>query len=80
MYLKHRPDVQVLKGLTLEVKKGETVALVGQSGCGKSTCIQLIQRFYDGNSGSIELDGIPINQLNLSWLRTDLIYGFNIPI
>ena len=68
----NRPDVQVLKGLTLEVKKGETVALVGQSGCGKSTCIQLIQRFYDGDSGSIELDGVPVNQLNLSWLREQI--------
>ena len=54
------------------MKKGETVALVGQSGCGKSTCIQLIQRFYDGDSGSIELDGIPVNQLNLTWLREQI--------
>ena len=39
-----RPNVPVLKGLTLEVNPGETVALVGQSGCGKSTCIQLVER------------------------------------
>ena len=39
-----RPNVPVLKGLTLEINPGETVALVGQSGCGKSTCIQLVER------------------------------------
>ena len=80
LYLRNRPDVQVLKGLTLEVKKGETVALVGQSGCGKSTCIQLIQRFYDGDSGSIELDGIPVNQLNLTWLREQIGFVQQEPI
>ena len=58
--------------MTLEIKTGETVALVGQSGCGKSTCIQLIQRFYDGTSGSIELDDVPVNQLNLAWLREQI--------
>ena len=42
-----RPNVPILNGLSLTIKKGETVALVGSSGCGKSTCIQLIQRFYD---------------------------------
>ena len=42
-----RKDVQILKGLTLSVKAGQTVALVGMSGCGKSTCLQLLQRLYD---------------------------------
>ena len=64
-----RPNVPVLNGLTLEVYPGETVALVGQSGCGKSTCIQLVERFYDGTAGSIEFDGVPVNQLNVQWLR-----------
>ena len=49
----NRADVKVLNGLDLEVLQGKTVALVGQSGCGKSTCIQLLQRFYDPDSGSI---------------------------
>lgn len=48
-----RPDVTVLQGINLRIKKGETVALVGSSGCGKSTCIQLIQRFYDPMSGTV---------------------------
>jgi len=48
-----RPTVQVLQGLDLSVFKGKTVALVGQSGCGKSTCLQLLLRFYDLNEGKI---------------------------
>lgn len=48
-----RRDVKVLNGLNLEVLKGQTVALVGHSGCGKSTCVQLLQRYYDTENGSI---------------------------
>lgn len=48
-----RPDVKVLKGLTTTIRKGQTVAFVGQSGCGKSTCIQLLQRFYDPVEGAV---------------------------
>ena len=44
---------QVLKGLDLEIKHGQTVALVGASGCGKSTVIQLIQRFYNPDAGEV---------------------------
>lgn len=55
--------------MTLDINKGETVALVGASGCGKSTVIQLVQRFYDPLSGSIMLNGKDLRQLNLSALR-----------
>ena len=48
-----RPDVQVLRGLDLNISSGQTVALVGPSGCGKSTTIQLIQRFYDAEAGQV---------------------------
>jgi ABC-type multidrug transport system fused ATPase/permease subunit len=48
-----RPDVPVLQGLNFEIEPGQTVALVGSSGCGKSTCIQLIQRFYDTIEGDV---------------------------
>merc|ERR1719209_842781 len=75
-----RPNVPVLKGLTLEVCPGETVALVGQSGCGKSTCIQLVERFYDGTAGSIEFDGVPVNQLNVQWLRQQIGFVQQEPI
>lgn len=48
-----RKDVKVLQGLNLKIKHGETVALVGGSGCGKSTCLQLIQRLYDPLQGQV---------------------------
>ena len=48
-----RPDVPVLTGLNLQVNVGQTVALVGSSGCGKSTVVQLIQRFYDIAGGMV---------------------------
>ncbi|XP_072179666.1 ATP-dependent translocase ABCB1-like [Diadema setosum] len=64
-----RSEVKVLNGLNLKVNVGQTVALVGSSGCGKSTCIQLIQRFYDVIKGSVKIDGIDIRDFNVSWLR-----------
>lgn len=64
-----RSEVKVLNGFTLKIRSGETVALVGSSGCGKSTIIQLIQRFYDPQEGQIKVDGIDIRQLNVQWLR-----------
>jgi ABC-type multidrug transport system fused ATPase/permease subunit len=67
-----RPDCQVLKGLTLDIKKGETVALVGQSGCGKSTCIQLVERFYDQTDGTLTVDDNAVNQVNIGWLRQQM--------
>lgn len=48
-----RQDVQVLKGLDLTVSTGQTLALVGSSGCGKSTTIQLLERFYDPGAGHV---------------------------
>ena len=53
----------------MRANKGQTVALVGASGCGKSTVVQLIQRFYDPLGGSVEIDGIDIRKLNVHWLR-----------
>ena len=64
-----RKDVNILQGLNIEIPKGKTVALVGSSGCGKSTCIQLIQRFYDPISGKVTIDGNDIKDLNIGWLR-----------
>ena len=64
-----RKDVKILQGFNLDVPRGKTIALVGSSGCGKSTCIQLIQRFYDPESGSVEVDGTNIKDLNIGWLR-----------
>ncbi|XP_054157883.1 ATP-dependent translocase ABCB1-like isoform X2 [Oppia nitens] len=67
-----RPDQKILKGLSFDVSKGQTVALVGSSGCGKSTIIQLIQRFYDTDGGEVKLDNKNIVNLNIPWLRSKL--------
>ena len=56
-------------GLSLKVDAGKTVALVGPSGCGKSTVIQLVQRLYDPDAGSVTLDGNDLKKLNVGWLR-----------
>ncbi|XP_017865605.1 PREDICTED: multidrug resistance protein homolog 49 [Drosophila arizonae] len=67
-----RPDVEILKGLTVDVEPGQTVAFVGASGCGKSTVIQLMQRFYDPEQGQVLLDGRDLRSLNVGWLRSQI--------
>ncbi|KAJ8553070.1 hypothetical protein K7X08_020463 [Anisodus acutangulus] len=67
-----RPDVQILRDLCLTIRSGKTVALVGESGCGKSTVISLLQRFYDPDSGQISLDGIEIQKFQVKWLRQQM--------
>ena len=67
-----RPTVPILQGLDLTVASGESVALVGKSGSGKSTVIQLVERFYDPLSGSITFDGHELRALKLAWLRARL--------
>lgn len=67
-----RPDIPVLQGLSLQVKKGQTLALVGSSGCGKSTVVQLLERFYDPLAGTVLIDGKEIKHLNVQWLRAQL--------
>ncbi|ORZ28896.1 P-loop containing nucleoside triphosphate hydrolase protein [Lobosporangium transversale] len=64
-----RPDVQILKKMNFEVKPGQTVALVGHSGSGKSTIIGLVERFYDPLSGTVTLDGVEIKDWNVTYLR-----------
>ena len=60
---------EVLKGISLEVKKGNTVAIVGATGAGKSTIINLINRFYEIDSGKIHIDDIPVDQYDIESLR-----------
>ncbi len=67
-----RPDVSALKGVSLHVRPGETVALVGPSGAGKTTILQLLQRFYDPQSGRITLDGIDLRDMARSDFRRAL--------
>ena len=64
-----RPESLVLRQFCLEVKPGTSIGLVGKSGCGKSTVIGLIQRFYDVESGSVKVDGVDIRQLDIQWYR-----------
>ncbi|KAF9242522.1 P-loop containing nucleoside triphosphate hydrolase protein [Melanogaster broomeanus] len=64
-----RPGVRVLRDLSIKVEPGTYVALVGASGCGKSTIIQLIERFYDPLAGQVLLDGQPINEFNVQEYR-----------
>jgi ABC-type multidrug transport system fused ATPase/permease subunit len=66
------PDEEVLHGISYEVKAGETVAIVGATGAGKSTIINLLNRFYEINSGSIEVDGINIKDYKLASLRKNI--------
>ncbi|KAJ2964662.1 hypothetical protein NQZ79_g546 [Umbelopsis isabellina] len=67
-----RPDVPILKDLSLTIKPGMTVAFVGPSGSGKSTSVALLQRFYDPLSGQVLLDGHDLRDLNLRWLRSNI--------
>lgn len=66
------PDVDVLQGLSLSVGAGETVALVGASGAGKSTTISLVPRLYDVTTGAVRIDGVDVRDLTLDTLRTSI--------
>ncbi|BAN00576.1 putative ABC transporter permease/ATP-binding protein [Ilumatobacter coccineus YM16-304] len=66
------PDVDVLHGFDLSVAAGETVALVGASGAGKSTTISLVPRLYDVSSGAVRIDGHDVRDLTLDTLRTSI--------
>jgi ATP-binding cassette subfamily B multidrug efflux pump len=65
-------DEEVIKGINLEVKAGETIAIVGATGAGKSTIINLLNRFYEISSGSIKIDGTDINRFTLESLRKQI--------
>uniref|UniRef100_A0A3P9JV34 ATP-binding cassette, sub-family B (MDR/TAP), member 11a n=1 Tax=Oryzias latipes TaxID=8090 RepID=A0A3P9JV34_ORYLA len=67
-----RPDTQVLKGLVVSVKPGQTLALVGSSGCGKSTGVQLLERFYDPDEGKVLIDGRPSYSVSVHFLRSQI--------
>ncbi|KAL0339028.1 UNVERIFIED_CONTAM: putative ABC transporter B family member 8 [Sesamum angustifolium] len=64
-----RPETLVLRDFSLEVKAGTSIGLVGKSGCGKSTVIALIQRFYDVDRGSVKVGGVDIRLLDIHWYR-----------
>jgi ATP-binding cassette subfamily B protein len=68
----YRPEMPVLQGLNIAIAAGESVALVGPPGSGKSTLIRLMLRLYVAQSGSIKLDGVDIEKINRKWLRTQI--------
>jgi len=68
LFFKYKDDF-VINGVTLQIKKGQTVALVGQSGSGKTTMVDLLPRFYDVSEGSITIDGVDIREIKIPNLR-----------
>lgn len=72
----YEPGLPVLRNINLRIKKNETIALVGNSGGGKSTLVNLIPRFYDVKSGAIEFDGIDIRNYTLKSLRNQISFVF----
>ena len=75
-----RKEDFVMKGLNIKINPNESVALVGESGCGKSTFVNLLMRFYDIDSGEILLDGVNINEYNLHDLRNVISLVMQEPI
>nr|CAB3463843.1 unnamed protein product [Digitaria exilis] len=67
-----RPDEQIFRGFSLAIQSGTTVALVGQSGSGKSTVISLIERFYDPQLGEVLIDGVDLREFQLRWIRSKI--------
>ena len=72
VHFSYDEKVSVFNGLTFEVKAGETIAVVGPTGAGKTSLINLISRFYEFQKGDITLDGVSIRNLNLEELRVNL--------
>lgn len=68
----NRPEVKVLNKMNLTIKKGQQIALVGSSGCGKSTVTQLLERYYDPDCGEIKLGEHSLRGINLRWLRSQI--------
>lgn len=66
----YSPDKKLIEGFNLSVKSGQKIAIVGPTGCGKTTFINLLMRFYDVNAGAIEIDGIDIRDITRQSLRS----------
>jgi len=72
VWFAYKEEEYVLKDITFDVKEGQTVALVGATGAGKSSVINLLSRFYEINKGSISVDGVDLKQYDLSALRQNI--------
>lgn len=69
LYFSYRPEVKLIQNMNLSVQKGERIAIVGPTGCGKTTIINLLMRFYDADSGTIQIDGVDVKNVTRSSLR-----------
>ena len=73
VYFSYQEDQKLIENFSLQVKSGETVAIVGPTGCGKTTFINLLMRFYDPQMGHIYIDGVDIKNMTRDYLRS--LYG-----
>ena len=69
-----------LTGITFDVRRGETVAIIGQTGCGKTSLVNLIPRLFDATSGTVTVDGIDVKDYDLDYLRSKIGYATQKPI
>ncbi len=67
-----RPDTMVLNDVSLDIRPGQVVALVGSSGCGKSSIVALLERWYDVSQGSVSVDGMDVKTVHPCWLRDSM--------
>ena len=72
VYFEYNPNEPVLKGISFSVDPGEKIAIVGSTGAGKTTIINLLCRFYDPQGGRITVDGVDIRELDRTWLRQNI--------
>lgn len=76
----YNPEQPVLEGLSLEIPAGQSVALVGATGSGKSTIVNLISRFYEPTGGRILIDGVDYRDRSISWIQNNLGYVLQTPV
>lgn len=76
----YQPERQVLQDIDFQIKAGETIAIIGPSGAGKTTLINLLPRFFDPSSGALTLDGIDARQLPLAFLRSQIAVVLQEPV
>ncbi|SCZ78324.1 ABC transporter ATP-binding protein [Acidaminobacter hydrogenoformans] len=79
VYFSYKPEEPIFEGLTLEIEAGTSVALVGPTGSGKSSLVNLICRFYEPTAGEILLDGTPLKARSQSWLHNGIGYVLQTP-
>lgn len=72
VYFEYEKDVPVLDGVSFQVKKGETVGIMGKTGSGKSSLVHLLARLYDYDRGSIKIDGVELKDINRKWIRKNI--------